>query len=428
MKGKTDINLKMAPWFAAASVRQVFELLGGTGGEVAIVGGAVRNHLLDVPVSDIDFATTLLPETVQERAAKANLKAIPTGIDHGTITLIIDNQSYEVTTLRRDITTDGRRAIVAYGTDWLEDAKRRDFTCNALYIDNEGTVYDPLCEGLMDIKQGRIRFIGDPGTRIREDHLRILRLYRFQAHYGKKPLDSQAVTAVINERLGIRSLSADRRRDEMLKLLAAEEPQNAIRQMMHHGLLTLVLAQAPNINRLNKYLAIETALGEEPDPLLRLGVLYIYHNQDAQRLANHMALSKQQLKVIKPLAETTTMPALETTEPALKAHRIAHYKRGKTGYLTALKASWVKSSRSPADLMLKQLYKGAKDWAVKTFPLEGKDLIKAGIRPGPEIGTLLGKLETLWLEEDMQPGATELLRKLPLIHMKFQGPTSQRPT
>ncbi|MEL6744920.1 MAG: CCA tRNA nucleotidyltransferase, partial [Pseudomonadota bacterium] len=233
------------PWLAQRSVQKVLALLSSDGGEARVNGGAVRNALLNEPVGDIDIATTLEPSEVVKRAKAAKIKSVPTGIDHGTVTLVIDADAFEVTTLRSDVETDGRHAVVRFGTDWTQDAQRRDLTMNALYCAADGTVFDPL-SGYDDVMNRRVRFIGDALDRIREDRLRILRFFRFFAWYGAFRPDADGLRACVREKNGLRNLSAERIWQELSKLLAAPDPSRALLWMRQTGVLSVVLEESEN--------------------------------------------------------------------------------------------------------------------------------------------------------------------------------------
>src|SRR5579862_7309671 len=247
-------TLPTQPWLSHPATRAVIAALEAAGGEgcARFVGGCVRNALLRAPVSDIDIATTLTPDVVIKALAEARLKSVPTGIEHGTVTAIAQGRPFEVTTLRRDVETDGRRAVVAFTTDWAEDAQRRDFRLNALYADPAGQLYDPTGGGLADIRAGRIVFVGDAATRIREDALRILRFFRFQAWYGRTEPDAAGLAACAALRDRISHLSAERVSAELLKLLAAEDPRGVVRLMAQSGVLAVVLPEVQGLERFEK--------------------------------------------------------------------------------------------------------------------------------------------------------------------------------
>ncbi|MGH6878125.1 MAG: CCA tRNA nucleotidyltransferase, partial [Rhizomicrobium sp.] len=259
-------------WMRAEETRAVMAALTSAGGAARFVGGAVRNALLGREVGDVDIATPLLPEEVARRLEAAHIVAVPTGIEHGTITAVVDGKGFEVTTLRRDVTTDGRRAVVAFSDSWAEDARRRDFTINALYAAPDGELFD-YTGGLDDLAAARVRFIGDPVARIREDYLRILRLFRFQAWYGKGEIDEDALHAATAERAGLQRLSGERVQKELLRLLAAEQPCPPLRAMAAAGILDEIIPHAGRLDTLERLAAIDAANFFAADPMLRLAAL-----------------------------------------------------------------------------------------------------------------------------------------------------------
>ncbi|MFN7091106.1 MAG: CCA tRNA nucleotidyltransferase, partial [Allorhizobium sp.] len=264
-------NLADRDWFQEPALQKLMTLLNSGGAETRVVGGAVRNSLMGLPVGDIDLATTLMPEEVSGRASANGIKSVPTGIEHGTVTLVVDGKGYEVTTLRRDVETNGRHAQVAFGASWQEDADRRDLTINALYVGIDGEVID-LVGGLKDIETKTVRFIGDAEQRIAEDYLRVLRFFRFFAHYGSGRPDTDGLKACARARSQLKSLSAERVWSEIKKLLSARDPGRALLWMRQSGVLTEILPETEKwgIDAIPGLIAAEQALGWEPDALLRL--------------------------------------------------------------------------------------------------------------------------------------------------------------
>src|SRR3954454_24048604 len=260
--------LSDAPWLRSGPAARVLMLLNGDGEEARVVGGAVRNALLEIPLGDIDIATTALPEEVTRRAKAAGIKSVPTGVEHGTVTLVVDGQPFEVTTLREDTETFGRKAKVAFGRDWVRDAERRDFTINGLSVDAAGIVHDHV-GGLADIAVRRVRFIGDAGQRIAEDYLRILRFFRMHAVYGAGEPDRAGYLACIGGRAGLASLSAERMRMEMLKLLVAEGALVAVSAMGEAGLLQAIVGGVAYTGPLAAMISAERVLGLTPSPVRR---------------------------------------------------------------------------------------------------------------------------------------------------------------
>ncbi|MHA1517369.1 MAG: CCA tRNA nucleotidyltransferase, partial [Alphaproteobacteria bacterium] len=277
-------SLDRAQWLVRPETKRAFAALSGDTGATRAVGGAVRDALLGLPVSDVDLATTLPPEKVIVRARGAGLKAIPTGLEHGTVTIVADGTSFEVTTLRRDVETFGRKASVSFTEDWAEDAARRDFTLNALYAGADGTLFDPL-GGYPDLAAGRVRFIGDPVRRISEDYLRILRFFRFNASYGRGALDAEGLSACVRERAGLRLLSAERVAAELKRLMVAPRAAEAVSVLFTHGLLCDILGCVPRLPRFERLVEVEAALGRAPSSVLRLAALAVFVPEDAKRLA-----------------------------------------------------------------------------------------------------------------------------------------------
>jgi poly(A) polymerase len=284
-------SLAGAAWLLRPETQVVLGALASAGHDARIVGGAVRNALLGEPVTDIDIATTATPDEVTAAARAAGLGAVPTGLAHGTVTVIADGVPFEVTTLREDVETFGRHARVAFTADWAADARRRDFTINALYCDRDGNVSDPL-GGLDDLAARRVRFIGDARERIREDALRILRFFRFNAQYAHDVPDPDGLAACAAERARLAHLSAERVRAELLKLLAAPGAAPAIAVMFTHGFIVDVLGRAPRIGLLERLVALDAAAQRTADPLLRLSVLAVAVDEDRDHLAARLRLSR----------------------------------------------------------------------------------------------------------------------------------------
>ena len=404
-------------WLKDEGVQRVFSLLNSDGGEGRVVGGAVRNALMGHAISDVDFATTVLPEDVMARAEAAGIKAVPTGIDHGTVTLVINGRGFEVTTLRRDVATDGRHAKVEFGTDWQADAERRDFTMNALYATADGSVID-LVDGLADIETKTIRFIGDAATRIAEDYLRVLRFFRFFAYYGSGRPDADGLRAVARARDHLDGLSAERVWAELKKLFSAKDPARAFLWMRQSGVLTAVLPETEKwgIDAIHGLVAAEQSLGWAPDPLLRLAAIVPPDEVRLADLAKRLRLSNADAAVLKAWAQAPEANA-DLVETALDRQL---YKAGTTGQIMRLKLA-LASARAAAEASddemrkaakLSTLLKRAEKFKKPVFPLSGADLIVEGIQAGPEMGKLLSELEALWVERNFTLDRNALLEKL----------------
>ncbi|NIJ49587.1 CCA tRNA nucleotidyltransferase [Rhizomicrobium electricum] len=361
-------------------------------GEARFVGGVVRNALLGKPVSDIDVATPHPPEKVRALLEAAGLKAVPTGIEHGTITAVVNGKPFEVTTLRRDVETDGRRAVVAFTTDWAEDAQRRDFTMNALYADRDGEVYDHV-GGVADLEAGRVRFVGDPAARIREDYLRILRLFRFHAWYGQGGLDVDALVAVEQEKAGLAKLSGERIAKEMLKLLEAANPVAVLVAMGETGVLAEVLPGAPDIMRLKRLAAADASAALPPDGVLRLAALLPRDKAVAQAVAKRWKLSNAHTDRLTDLAE-----AGETVTPYLSTHDVAKllYKLGPERFRDRVRLAWAEAPQ--AFVQWRTFLASANEWQRPVFPLSGDDVMAAGVVKGRAVGQVLSEVESWWIE------------------------------
>jgi poly(A) polymerase len=381
-----------ADWFRWPGTQALFACLNRDGFEVRAVGGAVRNALLGLPVTEVDFATTAKPDDVVRLAEEAGFKTVPTGLAHGTVTVIAAGTPFEVTALRRDVDTDGRHATVAFGTDWAEDARRRDLTLNALYADAQGRVHDPL-GGLNDLRAGCVRFVGDAGKRIREDYLRTLRFYRFSAEYAAAGFDREGIAAATRERLGLLRLSRERVRQELLRILVTRRAGEAIEIMDETGLLLVLLGGVARRTRFERLRAIEAALGLAPNPILRLATLAVFVEEDSGRLAGKLRLSSQEAKDLQgfSLASPAVTPALGET-----ALKVLLYKLGAPLYRGRLLLSWATGDAAPDDMAWQSAAALADNWQPPSFPLSGADLISLGMKPGPALGARLKALEERW--------------------------------
>ena len=404
-------SLAGAAWLQQAETQAVLGALSAAGHDARIVGGAVRNALLGEPVTDIDIATTATPEQVTAAALAAGLGTAPTGLAHGTVTVIADGVPFEVTTLREDVETFGRHARVAFTAaitaDWAADARRRDFTINALYCDRDGHVSDPL-GGLDDLAARRIRFIGDARERIREDALRILRFFRFNAHYGRDAPDRDGLAACAAERALLAHLSAERVRAELLKLLAAPGAAPAIAVMFEHGFIVDLLGRAPRIGLLEQLVALDAVAQRPADPLLRLSVLAVAVDEDRDHLAARLRLSRAErddLVIVDP--RLLGLVALDTAGQ----HR-ALYAIGAVRWRRLTMAGAAGAGTDEARAAWDKLRELADRWQVPRFPLGGRDALALGLKPGPQIGSLLADLEADWIAEDFAAGPAELQARL----------------
>lgn len=392
------------PWMTAPETRAVLAALS----DARFVGGAVRNALLGKPIDDVDIATPLVPLEVERRLKAASLGAIHTGIDHGTITAISSGKPFEVTTLRRDVSTDGRRATVAFTTDWKEDASRRDFTINALYASADGTLFDYF-GGQGDLKAGRVRFIGDPVQRIHEDYLRILRLFRFHAWYGKGELDGDALRASAAETGGLAKLSGERVQKEMLKLLAADNPVPVLRAMAAVGILGEILPGHSNIARLERVAAIDADNFFPPDPLLRLAALL---DDGAGAVADRFKLSNAERYRL-----TDVVGAGEKIVSYLSIREVRKflYRMGPQRFRDRVLLRWAQDPKASNAIQWRALLALADAWERPVFPLSGRDVMHAGVPEGPLVGRVLAEVEDWWIDSDFIDDEFSLAERLKAV-------------
>jgi poly(A) polymerase len=387
-------------WMTAEPTCAVMAALTKHGGEARFVGGAVRNALIGAKVDEVDIATPLTPDEVTRRLEAAGLSAVPTGIEHGTVTAIAFGRPFEVTTLRRDVSTDGRRAVVAFTKDWNEDAQRRDFTMNALYASADGALFDSV-GGVADLEKGRVRFIGDAAARIREDYLRILRLFRFHAWYGKGPLDESAMAAAAAGKAGLAQLSGERIQKEMLKLLAAPDPMPVLLEMAARGILIEVLPEPLRLERLGRLIAIDRENGFAPDAPLRLAALLRSERETVQCIAERWRLSNADRD---RLLNTVAHRDMKLGA----APRRLLYRLGENQFRDLVRLHWTEGDTGDWRALLAL----ADNYARPMFPLDGRDVMAAGLEEGPRVGQVLAELETFWIEHDFKPTRDALLARL----------------
>lgn len=377
--------------------------------ETLLVGGCVRNIILNRPVTDIDLATTLTPEQVMARAAAAGLRAIPTGIDHGTVTVVVNGTGFEVTTLRTDQTTDGRHAVVQFGTDWMVDAARRDFTMNALYADLDGHIYDPLGHGLRDARAGAVKFVGNAADRVAEDYLRILRFFRFHAHYGVGAIDRDGVAVCSAAAPKLTTLSRERITDELLKWLSATDPVPSLRTAYVRGIMRYLIPAACDLDVLERVVQMQGQSSVDPahagaplvkDPGLRrddtmtlLRLLVLLNGADPQPI---LRLSAKAARFI----QTVETVVLEPVHDVLAAKRDI-YRHGAPVFWARLMldVAEVGGSLIPPDLL------ALRDWTPPKFPVTAADLMaREGLKPGPKLGQRLKELEMEWVAKGFLGG------------------------
>lgn len=383
-------RLPAADWRGRAGLHRIVATLGADA--VKVVGGAVRDTLLGLPVTDIDIATPLLPQEVTRRLEAADIKVIPTGIAHGTVTAIASGDHHEITTLRRDVATDGRRATIAFADDWREDAARRDFTINALYADPLTGAVDDWFGGIDDLRAGCVRFIGDAAARIAEDHLRILRFYRFAARFGHGAFDPASHAAVVAARQSLKSLSRERIADELLKILSLPDPRAIAAQMAQDGIFAVLLPELRGdfAAVLDRLLANEAAADVPPAPLRRLSALLPADARAAEQVASRLRLSKRQRAHLAALAA-------HRGDIARPARQLAH-----AVGIEAARDVHLLANETDGAVAAARAFDG---WQVPLLPLKGGDIVARGVAAGPEVARILKAVEAAWVAEDFPDAA-----------------------
>jgi poly(A) polymerase len=372
------VTLPPAAWRDRTGLARVIEALGA--GTTRIVGGAVRDTLLGIDTADVDLATTHAPAVVADLLETARIKAVPTGIKHGTITAVANDEVYEVTTLRRDLDTDGRHATVAFTDDWREDAARRDFTINALYADPaSGELFDYF-GGIADLEARRVRFIGDPLTRIAEDHLRILRFFRFLARFGDAP-DAEGLKACTDRANDLMALSRERIANELLRLLVAPRAPAVVALMIEHGIFAPVLPEIADPLRLAALAAREEASGVDPDPIRRLAAALPLDPAVAATVGARLKLSKLQRRRLESAAGAVDAAA-----------RVIAYRLGTDLAIDRL-------------LLAGDSVRDLSGWMPPRFPLSGGQLVAKGLTVGPDVARTLHRIEDRWVAEGFPDAA-----------------------
>src|SRR5215468_920252 len=389
----TTTRLADSGWLRAPALARALSILNSGGEEARVVGGAARNALMGLPLSDIDIATTAPPDEVVRRAAEGGLRAVPTGIDHGTVTLLVDGTPFEVTTLRQDVETFGRKAKVAFGRDWKVDAERRDFTMNALSISADGVVHDYV-DGLADLAARRVRFIGDPARRIAEDYLRILRFFRFQASYAHGAPDPEGLHACIVARDGLRNLSRERVRAELMKLLVAPYAVPTLVVMAEAGFAELLLGGLALLASFANMIKVEEAAEVAPDAVRRLGALGVLIDEDAERLQEKLRLFNSEYERLASIADCwwRVSPALGEV-----GARELLYRLGPDRYVDRVLIAWTRAPQGAADLAWRALVALPTQWTAPRFPLKSADVVARGVRRGPALGAAMRAAEEAWI-------------------------------
>lgn len=393
-----------ANWLKDKALVQVFDALENAGGAACIVGGAVRNTLMGHAVGDIDIATTNTPDETIALLKAADIKSVPTGVEHGTVTAVIDGKAFEITSLRKDVVTDGRHAVVAFGTSFEDDAERRDFTINAIFADRHGNLYDYV-GGLADIETETLRFIGDAATRIEEDYLRILRFFRFFAIYGKHRPEAQGLKACARLKDGLDGLSAERIWNEMRKLFAAPDPSRSLLWMRQVGVLTKLLPESEKwgIDAIPPLMDAERTHGFSPDALVRLMSIIPPRVDTVNDISARWKLSNAERDRLRAWA---SLP--QQLPKDARALRALAYRHSKKAVLDGLRVQ----TALRRDDELAFAAKTIDAWDVPVLPVKGADLIERGYEKGPLLGAKLKELENAWIESDFKLARAALIAEI----------------
>ncbi len=406
-------------WMDASETRAVLGALAADGAEVRFVGGCVRDAILRRPIKDIDIATPDPPQRVLALLDEAGIHAIPTGIAHGTVTAVIGKAHYEITTLRVDVETFGRHARIAYTDDWRLDASRRDFTMNALSADPEGRIYDPF-DGIADLGAGRVRFVGDPQQRIEEDALRLLRFFRFHAHYGRRTgMDARALAACRRMAPRLATLSGERVAGEVLRLLLADDPASVLLIMQGQGILAHLLPEARDFGRLRVLAWLEArglARAEvRPDAIRRLAAMLETDRAGAEAVGERLKLSGAQTARLVAMAGPRVTLSADLDDAAIRRtlRRLgADCFRDLALLAWAARRTEITRPSAAETAEWSRLLDIALAWRPVELPVKGRDLLAMGVPHGPEIGRLLAEVESWWEERDYRPGRDDCLAEL----------------
>ncbi len=413
-------KLAPQPWMTSPATVAVLDALRAGGAEVRFIGGCVRDALLKRRIRDIDIAVPAAPPKVMGLLQAAHIRVVPTGIDHGTVTAIVGTAPFEITSLRVDVETFGRRARVAYTDDWLADAARRDFTINAMSCTPDGYIYDYF-NGLTDLGRGRIRFVGDAGERLREDVLRLLRFFRFFAHYGREPPDANALAACRQAAAGLRTLSGERVRVEIFRTLMAPDPATVFAMMREDAVLDHVLPEAGRVDRLRTLSWLDTrALRVEsvaPDPVRRLAALLAReaHAPEAAAVAERLRMSNAHSARLRTMLTPPVRVDADVADPTLRG---ALHHLGADSVRDLVLLAWADELTATPHLPQQRTARWVErlaiidGWTPRRFPLFGRDALALGVSHGPAIGRLLRAVETWWEDTDFRPDRDACLTKL----------------
>lgn len=409
----TNPNLSKHRLLVDLATQKILSVLNASRANCArLVGGCVRDALLNQSCDDVDIATQLTPPEVIAACEKAGIRVVETGISHGTVTAILEKKPFEITTLRQDIATDGRHAEVAFTDDWHKDAARRDFTMNALYLDSDGTVFDPTGQGVTDARAGNVVFVGDPDQRILEDHLRILRYFRFAARFQHNSLDGPALQACARHATAISSLSVERVWSELKKILAPSDPRVAVKAMAQSGVLAVALPEAQGLATFNALIEIETTAFLESDPLLRLMALLPRDTAVVEAMSARLKLSKAESdRLLAWAGDTTRIVSYLSARDV----RQALYWMGNQTYLDRVRLQWAQDPAPRRATQWRTLLALEGGFVAPKLAVNGQMAIAAGATPGPAVGAVLAEVERWWVESDFIDDELGLIERLKAV-------------
>lgn len=407
---------KLSPptWMLEPDTGRLFGALNEAGHTIRFVGGCIRDTIAGHPVSDIDLATDALPERVTEVLSAAKIRVVPTGVDYGTVTALTGEQAYEITTLRKDVATNGRHAQVEFTDDWYEDAARRDFTFNALSADRDGRVYDYF-NGLEDLNAGKVRFIGDALARIEEDYLRILRFFRFHAYFAKSGPDPESFSACRSAVTRVKALSGERIWNEFSRTLVAPKAVSVCQMMEEIGLLGLLLPVERVVPRVEALSTLEKILSLEPDPIRRLTALIAPNRSETRKIAARLKFSRADTRRLENLICNRGVLDMKINDLSL---RRALYSSNSGQVCDFILLNWAGEISSEAGGMRRSqkawrdIWEIASAWTSPEFPLNGRDIVEIGIEEGPLVGELLSDLEEWWVGQSFHPDREACLTEL----------------
>ncbi len=399
-------SLENLQWLQSENVQKIFSILEESGAETRVIGGAVRNSILGLEVKEIDFATTATPDEVIALFKAKKVRTIPTGVEYGTVTVVLDSENYEITTLREDIKTDGRHAVVKFGKNWSKDAERRDFTMNALYLDRYGKLFD-YTGGYQDCLDKKIEFIGSAEQRIKEDYLRILRYFRFMATFGFVEFDKETMSAILKNKNGLNQLSPERISMEMKKILVGSFAAEIIEKMVEIGLFQILTGGDVRLPQFQKLMQLSKSLKFEINPTVMIYTLVISDSEDIDRVVEKMNFLNSERKRMHSIYEFTKVSILNLAD--LELTKLL-YKYGRQTSFEGVLIQFINGQLPVQESKLNLILRKLSEIEIPEFEISGKDLIAMGVKPGKQMGELLKRGESAWINSGFKLSKNELLQ------------------